>query len=339
MSTETPQISPIELFVKTRFDEWLAKGEKNVSLLLKYAPRNFGEIFLPERVHNLLENTLLRKDEGLRIFQFGSPGTGKTSAAKLGAIGHDVLYLSGSNDFNVAVMREKVYPFVSGHSVMGRQKDVIIDECENIADKIQDSFKIILDAAKKVNFWFNTNEPESVNSAIKSRTTHIPYNYVGLEVADQKRKYIEYAMMICKYEAIQYDAAGLREIYKLHFPDFRHLLVVIQQFIDSGDSITLNNVQKLAELGGAIIELYEAISDIKDAQKFYEAISSFKGKERECFLALGEPYFVWLNKKGLFEHTLRLAPIVANWGYKYQTAMIKFGTFFACCSELKSQFK
>jgi replication-associated recombination protein RarA len=308
------------------------------TLLEIYSPKSLKDLYLPNRIETLLTNTTTDA-RGWRLFQHGPPGTGKTSTAKLLTLGHDVLYLSGSNDFNVEVMRQKVYPFVSGHSVLGRQKSLIVDECENVANKIQDGFKVVLDTAKSVNFVFNTNEPETVNSAIKSRCVNVEYSYQGQEITEQQKKYISYAVRICNENNIRYDNRGLKLIYQMNFPDFRHLLVILQQFIDSKRDVTEDNVVILSENGTANVELYELIQSNAEAQKFYEAVSAYKGKERECLISLGEPYFTWLNSQGKYEHTMKAAAIVCDYSFRYVTTINKFGTFFACISALRSIFR
>lgn len=307
------------------------------TLLEIYAPKTFDELKLPKRVLDLiLENN---NKIGFRLLLSGTPGTGKSTTSKLMVKGHDVMMLSGSNDFNVETLRQKVVPFVSSHSVLGNRKTLIIEECENISDKVQDSFKMILDGAKKINFIFLTNEPEKVNSAIKSRCTPIEYDFQLSEIEEQKVNYVNFIVNVCKSENIEYDGKGLGELYKINFPDFRHILVVLQQFKDTNTSVSLANVKLISESGKQNLELYDAIESLNDAQKFYEKITEFKGKERECLISLGEPFFVYLNSKGKWEHTLKSAKIVADYSNRFVTTINKFGTFFACCVELKNLFK
>lgn len=302
-------------------------------LLIKYAPKTLDDLRLPKRINDLLLTNIDKV--GYRFLLHGSPGTGKTSTSKILAQSCDALYLSGSNDFNIETMRTKIYPYVSGHSVINKPKLVIIDEAENMRNNIQDAFKIVLDQAKKVNFIFITNEIEGMNDAIKSRCTNIEYNYQLSEIQEQYVNYAKFVMHVLKEENIQSDEAGRKELMRMMFPDFRHLLVTLQQFVDSKQPITLHNVNLISENGVANIELYEALNII-DAQKFYEEIGKFKGKERECLISLGEPFFKWLGNQGKWEQIIKVAPAVSKHCNHFVTSMNKFGTFFACCSELKS---
>ena len=148
------------------------------TLIEKYVPKTFDELKLPNRIESVINNSINRK--GYRLLLFGTQGTGKTTTARLmnaDKSKFEVLYLSGSNDFNIDTMRTQIYPFCSQHSITGKQKTLIIDECENISNKIQDAFKVILDSSKNVNFIFITNEIEKIIEPIQSRFTKLEYNF------------------------------------------------------------------------------------------------------------------------------------------------------------------
>lgn len=309
------------------------QAEDKLDLIIKYAPKTLEDLKLPKRMHNLISEQI-NKDL-YRLLLFGLPGTGKTTTAKLISKGHDVLYLSGSNDFNVEVMRQKIYPFCSNHSVLNKTKTIIIDEAENMSNKIQDAFKIVLDNSKSVNFIFITNEIEKMNTAVRSRCVNIEYNYQGNEIQEQTVNYVTFLKRVAEAEKISFTPEGLKQLYKINFPDFRHLLVTMQQIVDSKQSITVESVNNISESGIQNIPLYEAL-DIADSQKFYEICSSFKGQERECLIALGEPYFKYLNSKGKFEQTIKASIIVSKYCNQFVTTITKFGTFFGCMSELRS---
>ena len=312
----------------------------NKTILEKYQPKKVQDLKLPARILTFIENNSDRV--GYKLLFYGPPGVGKTSTALLMNMDkskYDVLYISGSNDFNVQTLREKIYPFASNYSALNKQKTVIIDECENIADKLQDAFKILLDNAKKVNFIFITNEVEKVNSAILSRCAQIEYNFQENELQEQKNNYVALLVNIIQQENIKFTNEGVFELFIKNFPDIRHSLVTIQQLIDSNQDITVENVRNASEVGVQNVELYELIESQLDAQKFYEGSTVYKGKEKECFSSLAEPYFRYLNSKGKFEQTLKAAVIVAKYSNMYHNSTSKFGIFFAMLTELRTLFR
>lgn len=252
----------------------------------------------------------------------------------------ETMYLSGSNDFNIETLRQKVMQFSTGFSVTGKHKVVIIDECENIRDNIQDAFKILLDQCKSVSFIFITNEIEKVNTAIRSRCTQLEYDFSGVDLEEQRTNFIKYAVEICKNEGIEYDNKGIKELYIKLFPDFRHLIVSLQQIIDSEQKVTYETIKALTDNGKQNKELYDLILDNTISQKdLYEKTSKFKGKERDCLISLGEPFFEFLNEQEKFDKTLQVAVIVAKYSEMFVTSINKFVTLLSCIVELKSLFK
>jgi replication-associated recombination protein RarA len=312
---------------------------ENQLLINQYFPREWDDLILPVNTLKKLES--VRGTRGYRLLLFSSPGTGKTTTSRLLTKGHDTLYLSGSNDYNITTHREKVVAFASGHSVSGKQKTVVIDEAENIKDALQDAFKIIFDSAKSTNFIFITNEVEKINTALKSRFSTIDYDFTGSELEEQKKKYTNFFIKVCDENNIRFDNKGAKLIIENHFPDIRHMLVMLQDFLDYGYDVTVENFKKLNDSGKQNIELYNLVENcVKISPKeFFETLVKFKGKERECLMSLGEPYFEYLNSKGMYDKTIDACEIVSKCSYEYTFTINKFASFYACCVALSTLFR
>jgi replication-associated recombination protein RarA len=313
---------------------------REITLLEKYFPKNWDDLILPQRIKNILNEN--RSKKGFRLLLHSSPGTGKTTTSRIMTTGdeYQVMYLSGSNDFNIETFRNKVVGFASGMSVLKKQKTIIIDESENIRDNLQDSFKIILDQCVNVNFIFITNEIGKMNEAIRSRCTNIEYDFSGEDLIEQQRNFINFTINICKTEKIEYDKAGIKALYQLNFPDFRHLLVNLQQIVDSHEPVTLESIKKFSESGKKIFELYDIVQNPGiNGKDLYAEMSKFKGKEKECFLSLGEPFFEYLNEKNFYDKTLEVAIIISKYCDSYNNTINKFVSLLSCIVELKSLFR
>jgi replication factor C subunit 3/5 len=308
--------------------------------LEKYFPQTFEQLLLPTRIKTMLIE--LKKKTGYRLLLHSSPGTGKTTTSRLMSAGEDysVMYLSGSNEFTVDVYRSKVKNFSAGNSVLSKQKIIIIDEAERIRSDIQDAFKILLDKCTNVNFIFITNEVEKMNEAIRSRCTNIDYDFVGEDIEQQRKNFVSFAVSVAKAENINFDKIGMTNLYKLNFPDFRHLLVNLQQIKDSGDSITEDSVKRFSESGKQLTELYDLIMNPAiNGKELYLEVTKFKGKEKDCLIALGEPFFKYLNDQEKYDKTLQVAIIVSRYCDSFIDSINKFVTFLSCVVELKGYFK
>lgn len=310
-----------------------------VTLMEKYFPKDFSQLYLPQRITDLIEKNKDR--QGYRLLFYGPAGTGKTSTARLlnPSNKYEVLFKSGSNDFNIQTLRESIYPFIASHAnILGKNKTVIIDESERMSPKIQDAWKVPLDQAKNVNFIFITNEIEQLTPYIKSRFDKIEFNYKEDELRQQKINYINNIVNICKLENIPYNDGGIRELFKKNFPDFRQILRVLQQFVDTKQEVNIFNVKSMIESALKDVELYK-IFDIVDSQQFYEKATEYKGKEKETLMSLSEPFFEYLNDLGKFDKTLKVAVIVANYSNQYITTFNKFVCLFSCLTEIKNTLK
>ena len=271
--------------------------------------------------------------------------THNTSTARLIASDDNKLYLSGSNDFNIEVMRNKITPFASGASVTGKQKTIIIDEAENIRDALQDEFKVILDQARNTNFIFITNEVEKMNPALRSRCTNIEYNFINQNLTEHKKLYAKWLVDICnsiqKDYSIVIEKPAIQELFKIHFPDFRQILVVLQQLIDSGcTNVTIEEVKATGGNAQQLVELYDLIQNPSiGGDTFYSQICLYRGNEKETLISLGEPFFKYLNDKGLHNKTLEVAVTVSKYSDSYVTSINKFVTLLSCVSELRTLFR
>lgn len=309
-------------------------------LIEKYSPNSLEEMKLPKRIHTLVDSK--RNTKGYRLLLYGTCGIGKSTTARIITKNDDRMYLSGSNNFNIELLRTKIEPFCSSFSINGKQKTLIVDECENMSNQVQDAFKMILDQSKNVNFIFITNEVEKLIDPFRSRCTNIEYNFKGEELEEQKKNYVTFLHHICVEEGIEFDKAGLSEIYKVNFPDFRHAIDNIQQLIDQKQSVTGEHVKFLVETGNENRELYEIIdgtAGFRDSKSFYQELSKFKGREKDCFNSLGEPFFRYLNNQQKYDEVLSAATIVANYSNQLANSLSKFTTFLACCSELRTIFR
>jgi replication-associated recombination protein RarA len=313
---------------------------KNITLLEKYFPKEWDDLILPKEVKDNL--TKIRASKGYRLMLYSTPGTGKTTTSRLIASGSDyeILYLSGSNDFNIETLRSKVMTFSAGISVLQKQKIVIIDEAENIRDNLQDAFKILLDKATNVNFIFITNEIEKINSAIRSRCANFDYNFTGEQLEEQKRNYVKFLVDICKTENIDFEPKAVKLLFQINFPDFRHLLIQLQSVKDLNQKLTVPVVKAFSENGKQNLDLYECIENPAIfADVLYSKLTEFKGNEKEALTSLGEPFFCYLNEKGFYDKTLNSAIIVAKYSDMYVTSINKFVTFMSCVIELKTLFR
>lgn len=314
-------------------------SEAQKTLREKYYPTDFSQVFLPERIRELIEKNKDRK--GYKLLFYGPAGTGKSTTARLMTPRgkYEVLSLSGSNNFTVDTVNTKIAPFITSHAhILGKQKVIIVDECERMSSQVQDSWKDNIDKAKNINIIFITNHPEKLTSPIKSRFEHIEFNFKDGELQEQQRNYVQNIINICKAEEIPYDADGVKYLFKKNFPDFRKVLNILQQFKDAKTPINLSTAKGFNDTAIRDENLY-AVFSITDPAEFYGKLTEYTGNEETAYFSLSTPFFEWLNEQGKFEKTLKVAKIVAYYSNMHQTSFNKTTTFIACCNDIREALR
>ena len=97
----------------------------------KYRPKTIGECVLPSGLKHTLSEFISKGDLPNMILS-GGPGVGKTTAAKamLDQLGLTYMFINGSEESGIDVLRTKIKNFASTVSLHGGRKYLILDEAE-----------------------------------------------------------------------------------------------------------------------------------------------------------------------------------------------------------------
>lgn len=210
----------------------------------KYRPTKLEDIILSEEVKNLL--TSLKEDSkdtgGIPNLMFSGPaGCGKTSLAKI--IAKDVLncqflYINGSEETSIDVVRTKIIGFSQTKSIDGKIKVIILDEAEGLSgstasgrSSAQQALRnVIEEYSSNTRFIFTTNYPDKIIEPLHSRVLHFT---LKLNESDCMKQ----AIKILKLENIEISKDQLPKLKNLVLklsPDLRNILIQLQTFSVSG---------------------------------------------------------------------------------------------------------
>ena len=115
----------------------------------------------------------------------------------------------------------------------------------------------------------------------------------------------------------------------MNFPDFRHILVLLQQLKDGNLPLNNETIELLSETGKQNLELYGLLMNpALTAEEFYKGVAQYRGREKDALQSLCEPFFIFLNSKSKFDQTILVGKIVANWANIHTTTINKFSAFF-----------
>lgn len=96
----------------------------------KYRPKTIAECILPEATKKQFEG-IIAQGRIPNLLLAGSPGTGKTTAARAlcEQVGADYILINASNENGVDTFRTKVTQFATSVSLTDAKKVIILDEC------------------------------------------------------------------------------------------------------------------------------------------------------------------------------------------------------------------
>jgi DNA polymerase III delta prime subunit len=264
----------------------------------KWRPKTLEDIILLPRIRSHFENGLNNN----YIF-YGHYGTGKTSLARIliGKYSKDksFLELNSSLFTSIDVLRNEIENFCKFQSIMDvgdGMKYIFLDEFERVSSQFQDAFKAFIETYSKrgVRFIITTNHINKISDGIKSRIPQINFDCIDINEERYLKQEVfkRITKVILPKEEVEIKKEDLIAIITKKFPDFRSIMVELQNFISTGElSNQYSSVSNKVKL-----ELYQMIySKDFDYEKIWHFITNVFGPEKVdiLFKLLGKPFVDW----------------------------------------------
>ena len=317
------------------------KNIENILLTEKYRPKNLGDLIVPARVKTKLDQGVYQ-----HLLLYGSPGTGKTSAAKalVKQFGHPYMYINASTDTSIDVVRTRITDFCANRSVMdtpGKMKVVILDEIDGVSDQFFKALRATMDQfSTNARFVATCNYINKVPDPIKSRFEMIDFDFSKEEESEIMKAYIVRVLEICREEGIGIDKYAAVELVKRKFPDLRNMLNQLQGFRSQGlAQITVEDVKKFSSVYRDVYDLL--IDNVDPVENYKYMVSNYSNRTDDILQSLRAEFieFIKTDRQSYVGFIPQIVVTVAKYQAQRTQEIDPVVSMLACIYELQSILK
>ncbi len=291
----------------------------------RYRPNVVKECILPKHLIETFSGFVAKGQITNMTFD-GPKGSGKTTVARAlcEELGCDYIFINGSEENGIDMLRTKLRNFATTVSFNGGTKVAIIDEAEYLnATSTQPAFRAFMEEfSQNCRFIFTCNNKNRLLPALLSRAPVIDFKVPEADRPKMASKFLARAKEILTTEGIEYDEKVLVQLVIKFFPDYRRILGELQIYSVNG-KIDVGILNTLADAN--LKPLIGALRD-KDFKKMRQWIA-----DNEVDDAFFMTFFEEVH--GMVNEVPQLVILMNDYQYKSAFVANKELNLTACLTE------